>query len=152
MDGASRGRALPFRLVAVEVFSEVFVEPRARLGLAGESPAVPVRFKPGGKRHARLRQAVRERHVVLNGDDAVHADGLRRRFLRAGKFPEHRVGLRLPVLPTRERLARLDLAGRSVQADGRRALLVQQRDRRADSKRQRAKAGTAESSIFKILT
>ena len=71
---------LSFRLAPLEVFPEVLVEPRTRLGLAGKYLAVRVGLKPRGERHACRRKAVRERHVVLRGDDAVRADGLRRRF------------------------------------------------------------------------
>ncbi len=38
------------RLAPLEMSSEVLVEPRARLGLAGEYLAVRVGLKPGGER------------------------------------------------------------------------------------------------------
>ena len=81
IQNSAEGKVRLFSGCNLEVFFEVLVEPRTSLRIASEDLAVPVRLKPGNERHPRPRKAIRECHVVLRGDDAVHADGLRRRFL-----------------------------------------------------------------------
>ena len=73
----TRPLGFSFCLVPLKVFSEVFVEPRTRFGVAFEHPAVGMGLKPGDERYARPRKAVCERLVVLRGHYAVRPDRLR---------------------------------------------------------------------------
>ena len=69
---------------AFQEFLHVLKKPGPRLRLSEEDLAMPGLFDARRVWNARRRETVRQRLVVLRGDDSVRAHGDRRRDVRAG--------------------------------------------------------------------